>query len=106
LMQPVFPTTNPLRRAGLMSLSADAKYPSRRAYVVKMRGDAGPEALVGRLENLVTGQQREFSSGRELLESLAADLEATRREHAPQSHPSERPDSPPRTHPECDGAAL
>ena len=40
-----------------------------------MRSDATPGALAGRLENLVTGTQREFSSGRELLESIAADLE-------------------------------
>jgi 3-hydroxyisobutyrate dehydrogenase-like beta-hydroxyacid dehydrogenase len=40
-----------------------------------MRSDATPGALAGRLENLVTGTQREFSSGRELLESIAAELE-------------------------------
>jgi len=34
-----------------------------------------PDALAGRLENLVTGRQREFASGRELLESIARDLE-------------------------------
>ena len=32
--------------------------------------------LVGRVENLVTGASREFASGRELLESIASDLEA------------------------------
>lgn len=60
-----------------MTFNTDSKYPTRRAYVVKVRGDARPDALAGRLENLVTGRQSEFASGRELLESLAIDLEAT-----------------------------
>jgi hypothetical protein len=47
---------------------------------VKVRGDATSDSLAGRLENLVTGQQSEFASGRELLESLASDLEATRKQ--------------------------
>jgi hypothetical protein len=34
-----------------------------------------PDALAGRLENLVTGQQRDFGSGRELLDAIANDLE-------------------------------
>ena len=59
-----------------MSLNSESRYPSRRTYVVKMRSDATPDALAGRLENLVTGTQREFSSGRELLESIAAELES------------------------------
>jgi len=45
--------------------------------VVKVRGDAKSDALAGRLENLVTGRQCEFASGRELLEAIASDLEAT-----------------------------
>lgn len=60
-----------------MPFNTDSKYPTRRAYVVKMRGEAKPDALTGRLENLVTGRQCEFTSGRELLESIASDLEAT-----------------------------
>ena len=60
-----------------MNFNTDSKYPTRRAYVVKVRGDAAPDALAGRLENLVTGEQCEFASGRELLESIASDLEAT-----------------------------
>jgi hypothetical protein len=59
-----------------MTLKSEATYPSRRAYVVKLRSDAGPNALVGRLENLVTGGQREFVSGEELLASIASDLRA------------------------------
>jgi len=57
-----------------MTLNAESKYPSRRAYVVKVRSDAKPGALAGRLENLVTGQSREFASGSELLDSIASDL--------------------------------
>jgi hypothetical protein len=60
-----------------MTFNTDSKYPTRRAYVVKVRGDARPDALSGRLENLVTGQQHEFESGRELLKCIAGDLEAT-----------------------------
>jgi hypothetical protein len=60
-----------------MPLSPEAKYPSRRAYVVKVRSDAQPDELAGRLENLVTGQSREFASGGELLKSIAEDLETT-----------------------------
>lgn len=58
-----------------MSLKANAKYPSRRTYVLKVRSDAKPEALAGRLENLVTGQQQEFASGQELIERITCDLE-------------------------------
>jgi hypothetical protein len=59
-----------------MTYTTDSRYPTRRAYVVKVRGDAKPDALAGRLENLVTGRQCEFASGHELLESIASDLEA------------------------------
>jgi hypothetical protein len=57
-----------------MPLKADPKYPSRRAYVVKLRGDATPPVLAGRLENLVSGRQREFTSGGELLDGIARDI--------------------------------
>lgn len=59
-----------------MSLNPESRYPSRRAYVVKMRSDARTGELAGRVENLVTGANWEFASGRELLESIARDLEA------------------------------
>jgi len=59
-----------------MSLNPESRYPSRRAYVVKMRSDTKPGELAGRVENLITGASREFASGRELLESIARDLEA------------------------------
>ena len=58
-----------------MTLNPESKYPTRRAYVVKVRADARPHTLSGRLENLVTGQQRDFASGQELLESIAGDLQ-------------------------------
>jgi hypothetical protein len=57
-----------------MVLNTESKYPNRRAYVLKLRFDARPGTVVGRLENLVTGQQREFASAEELLESLDSDL--------------------------------
>jgi hypothetical protein len=59
-----------------MTLKSQSTYPSRRTYVLKLRSDAGPDALAGRLENLVTGWQREFVSGEELLASVARDLQA------------------------------
>ena len=65
-----------------MVLNPESKYPNRRAYVLKLRGDATPGALAGRLENLVTGRQREFASAEELLESIARDLASAAGEHA------------------------
>jgi hypothetical protein len=59
-----------------MVLSSDSKYPTRRAYVLKLRSDAEPGALAGRIENVLTGRQHEFSSGHELLDSIAGDLQA------------------------------
>lgn len=58
-----------------MTLNVRSKYPTRRSYVLKVRADARPDALAGRLENLVTGRQLEFASGRELLDAIAAELE-------------------------------
>ncbi len=60
-----------------MSLKHEPKYPSRRAYVLKVRSDATPATLAGRLENLVTGMRREFASGEELVESIASDIQAS-----------------------------
>ena len=59
-----------------MALNPESKYPNRRAFVLKLRGDATPGALAGRIENLVTGRQREFTSAEELLASIASDLES------------------------------
>jgi hypothetical protein len=64
-----------------MTLDPGTKYPTRRAYVLKMRGDAKSGEFAGRLENLVTGQSREFASGGELLDSIASDLVAIAAEH-------------------------
>jgi len=50
-----------------MSLNAQSKYPSWRTYVPKVRGDT----------DLVTGRQHEFDSGRELLDAIAVELEAS-----------------------------
>ena len=69
-----------------MTLNPESKYPNRRAYVLKLRGDATREAFAGRLENLVTGRQREFASADELLESIAGDLEL-----APAERPTDDP---------------
>ena len=57
-----------------MTLRTDAKYPNRRAYVLKLRSEATPGALSGRLENLVTGRQCEFASAPELLEMIEGDI--------------------------------
>src|SRR5688572_26255388 len=65
-----------------MVLKAESKYPNRRAYVLKLRGDATPDALAGRIENLVTGDQVEFASAPELLECLTRDLDAAASERA------------------------
>lgn len=59
-----------------MTLKSESTYPSRRTYVLKLHSDAGPDFLSGRLENLVTGKQREFVSGKELLDSIVRDLQA------------------------------
>lgn len=58
-----------------MTLNADSKYPSRRTYVLKVRSDAKPDTLAGRLENVVTGQQQEFATHQELIEWIRCDLE-------------------------------
>ena len=58
-----------------MSLKPESKYPNRRAYVLKLRSDAKPENLSGRLENLVTGKQTQFENGGELLDSIVRDLD-------------------------------
>ena len=40
-----------------MLLNHQPEYPSRRTYVVGVRGDVTPDALAGRLENLIIGRQ-------------------------------------------------
>ena len=58
-----------------MDLNPESKYPNRRAYVLKLRRDATPDTLAGRIENLVTGHQLEFASAHALIDTLARDLE-------------------------------
>jgi len=53
---------------------SEPKFPNRRAYVLKLRSDAKPGAITGRLENLATGRQSEFATGTELLASIAEDI--------------------------------
>ena len=57
-----------------MSFNSEPKYPNRRAYVRKLRSDAKPGAISGRLENLATGRQSEFASGPELLASITEEI--------------------------------
>jgi hypothetical protein len=57
-----------------MSLRSDSKYPIHRAYVVKLSSDATPDALRGRLENLVSGKHSEFTSAHELFQLMTGDL--------------------------------
>lgn len=57
-----------------MVMNSDSKFPNRRAYVVKIRSDATPDALRGRVENLLTCEQREFNSALELIELIETDL--------------------------------
>ena len=60
-----------------MKLNPEARYPTRRTYVLKLRNDAAQGALAGRLENVVTGRQWDFASARELAESIARYLAAS-----------------------------
>jgi len=71
-----------------MVLNPESKYPNRRAYVLKLRGDATPEALAGRVENLVTGRQCQFSCAEELLASIVSDLASATGEPAADADPS------------------
>lgn len=59
-----------------MILRSDPKYPIHRMYVVKLDRDATPDALCGRLENLVSGKQRDFTSNHELCRLMVGDLDA------------------------------
>ena len=57
-----------------MVLNPESKYPNRRAYVLKLRRDATPDTVAGRIENLVTGQQLEFASAHALVAALVDSL--------------------------------
>jgi hypothetical protein len=69
-----------------MVLNSESKYPTRRTYVLKLRADARPDALAGRLENFITGRQIEFISAHELIEALAREFDGS----------CDRPDDAPR----------
>jgi hypothetical protein len=58
-----------------MILRADPTFPNRRAWVLKLRCDATPAALCGRLENLITGDHVDFASAGELCALLAGAIE-------------------------------
>lgn len=68
-----------------MTLRAQTKYPSRRTYVLKVRSDATPHEFCGRLENLVTCKQSDFTSARELFDLITRDIESSGSE--PPSNP-------------------
>ena len=58
-----------------MILATNPSYPSARAYVLKLHRDARPGIgrVIGRLENVTTGEQFVFGSAEELLACLARD---------------------------------
>ena len=60
-----------------MTLNTKSKFTNRRTYVVKVHSPAKPGVLTGRVENFVTGQQHEFASSHELIESILNDLDST-----------------------------
>ena len=64
-----------------MNLRRQPSFPHRRRYVIKLRDDA--EAvhgkLVGKLENIVSGQQFDFETDEQLIALLLADLRTTER---------------------------
>jgi hypothetical protein len=59
-----------------MVLSERSKYPSRRTYVVKLRGDVAPQALAGVVENVVTGKQYGFASAEQLVDVFQSEVTA------------------------------
>lgn len=71
-----------------MILDTRSKYPSSRAYVLKLRRDATPEGgrIGGRLENMASGRRFDFDDADELLACLAEDLA---RDEASSPNPNE-----------------
>jgi hypothetical protein len=59
-----------------MILATHPSYPNARAYVLKLHRDARPVTgrLIGRIENVTTGEQFVFSSVNELVACLARDV--------------------------------
>ena len=62
-----------------MILAVQPSYPNSRAYVLKLHRDAlqAGGQLVGRLENVTTGEQVAFENLDELLAWLARDVART-----------------------------
>ena len=62
-----------------MILATHPSYPNARAYVLKLHRDARPSAgkVIGRLENVTTGEQFVFGNAEELLAALARDTRRT-----------------------------
>lgn len=60
-----------------MILHAEPDFPSARRYVLKLHRAARParEAIVGRLENMFSGEHVEFTDGEQLLGWLVLDLQ-------------------------------
>ena len=58
-----------------MILATHPSYPNALAYVLKLHRDACPRMgkVIGRLENVTTGEQFVFGSAEELLACLARD---------------------------------
>ena len=58
-----------------MILSTHPNYPHARSYVLKLHRDANPGdgRVIGRLENVITGEQFLFGNAEELLACLARD---------------------------------
>jgi hypothetical protein len=65
-----------VREAPDVILSAQPSYPNALAYVLKLHRDARPAAgrVMGRLENVSTGEQFVFGNAEELLACLARDI--------------------------------
>ena len=59
-----------------MTRPPETRYPNRLSYVLRLRGDAKPDALAGRLENVVSGRRVDFASASALLEALVDEIEA------------------------------
>ena len=68
-----------------MILATHPSYPNALAYVLKLHRDARPGTgrLLGRLENVTTGEQFAFANAGELIACLAQDAARTLQERLP-----------------------
>jgi hypothetical protein len=66
-------------------LATHPSYPNALAYVLKLHRDARPGTgrLMGRLENVTTGEQFVFANAGELIACLAQDAARTLQERFP-----------------------